>query len=272
MKKLLFSIVSLTFAACAFDFSLDEEFAASLTDITIECIKEETISNNTSGNQPFTKHTYLCTGYVGGLIGDCSIRIMHDNFILVDQHRLTIAGNKMQFQLQFAPEWGYLDMDNNTFTVILLDDTNSTLCKTTVVVTKHPESEIVEHESVPYMEYSLSGTSCKWQLPALDNNIIIINSNEELQRYIVSDSGESFPSVDFERYTMIIAHGYSPNGIYEKRIENFYKISNSDLQLDIVIYRDMTDVVEPWNFAILVDKWDRLYNIDLNVDLPNVIN
>lgn len=140
MKRLLFCIVALAFVACEFDFSINGESEATLTDITIECIKEETISNNTSANQPFTKHTYLCTGCVGDYSGDCSIRIMHDNFILVDRHDLTVAGNKMQFQLQFAPEWGYLDRENNTFIVILRDDKDNTICKTTVVATIHPKA------------------------------------------------------------------------------------------------------------------------------------
>jgi len=139
MKKFVFCFVALLFAACEFDFSLNGATNAVLSDLTIECINECTISNNTSANQPFTKHTYLCKGFVGGMIGDCSIRIMHDNFILVDRHELTVAGEPLRFELQFAPEWQYLDRLNNTFTVFLLDDDGSTLCKTTVVVTKHPE-------------------------------------------------------------------------------------------------------------------------------------
>jgi hypothetical protein len=65
---------------------------------------------------------------------------MHNNFILVDKHYLTVAGDKIQFQLMFAPEWQYLDEQYNTFTVILMDDDGEAMCKTSVVVTKHPEA------------------------------------------------------------------------------------------------------------------------------------
>jgi hypothetical protein len=40
----------------------------------------------------------------------------------------------------FAPEWQYLDEQYNTFTVILMDDDGEAMCKTSVVVTKHPEA------------------------------------------------------------------------------------------------------------------------------------
>ena len=44
----------------------------------------------------------------------------------------------------FAPEWEYLDEQYNTFTVILMDDDGEAMCKTSVVVTKHPEAQVEE--------------------------------------------------------------------------------------------------------------------------------
>ena len=144
MKKLLFVFVALLFAACELSIGVGDKYNAALTDITIECIAEEEITNNTGGSVPFTKHTYLCEGAVSGYSGICAIRIMHDNFILVDKHYLTVAGDKIQFQLMFAPEWEYLDEQYNTFTVILMDDDGKAMCKTSVVVTKHPEAQVEE--------------------------------------------------------------------------------------------------------------------------------
>ena len=196
---------------------------------------------------------------------------MHDNFILVDHHYLTVAGKKLQFQLQFAPEWSYLDIQNNTFTVILMDDDDNILCKTSVVVTKHSESGIVEDADIPYMEYSLWGTSCEWQFPSQENGVIVVNSDDELSRYIVSESGDSYPSVDFEKYTMIIAYGYCLNGIAYKSVESLKRVSDTELEIEIHLSTDLTDVVEPWTFALLVDKWSRLYNVTLNVDFIDFI-
>lgn len=141
MKKLLFAVVALVFTSCELSIGDGYNRNVALTDIAIECIAEESITNNTGGDVPFTKHTYLCEGYVSGYRGICAIRIQHNNFILVDKNYLTCAGDKMQFQLTFAPEWQYLDEQYNTFTVILLDDDDEAICKTSVVVTKHPEAQ-----------------------------------------------------------------------------------------------------------------------------------
>lgn len=140
MKKLLFAVVALVFTSCELSIGDVDNRNVALTDIAIECIAEESITNNTGGDVPFTKHTYLCEGCVSGYRGICAIRIQHNNFILVDKNYLTCAGDKMQFQLTFAPEWQYLDEQYNTFTVILLDDDDEAICKTSVVVTKHPEA------------------------------------------------------------------------------------------------------------------------------------
>ncbi|MBR4843316.1 MAG: hypothetical protein IKV06_00200 [Alistipes sp.] len=142
MKRFIFCLLALTFAACEFDFSVGGNTNATLSNITIECIDETTISNNTSANQPFTRHTYLCSGNIVGYSGECNIRVMHDNFILVDRLDLIAAGDTLPFQLKFAPEWEYLDRLYNTFTVILRDDHDNEICKTTVVVTKHTEAQL----------------------------------------------------------------------------------------------------------------------------------
>ena len=143
MKRFIFCLLALTFAACEFDFSVGgSNTNATLSNITIECIDETTISNNTSANQPFTKHTYLCTGNIVGYNGECNIRVMHDNFILVDRLDLIAAGDTLPFQLKFAPEWEYLDRLYNTFIVILRDNKDNEICKTTVVVTKHAEGQL----------------------------------------------------------------------------------------------------------------------------------
>lgn len=258
-------------ASCELDVDVNSKDVV-LSDITIECIDETTISNNTSGNMPFTKHTYLCRGSISGYSGACYIRVLHNSFIVHNNHELTIAGNSMPFEFTFAPEWEYLDNPYNTFTVELYDNSSNLLCKTTIVATKHPENAATQPTNVPFIEYSLWGTQCEWQLPKLDNNVIVINSDEELSRYIISASEANYPTVDFAKHTMIIAHGYCLNGIAESRISSLQRVADTELRLNIEIYRDLTDVVEPWNFALLVDKWDRLYNIDLNVDMQDAVH
>ncbi len=276
MKKLIYCLMAIVVASVMTSCELDVEVNGKdveLSNITIECIDETTISNNTSGDEPFTKHTYLCRGSISGYNGVCYIRVLHDNFIVHNNHELIIAGDVMPFEFTFAPEWGYLDEPYLNFIIEVYDeDSDTLLCKTTVVVTKHPDAPVVEPTDITYKEYTLYGSSCDWNLPDDYNNVIVVDSDEELARYIASESGENFPAVDFSKYTMIIAHGYSLNGISNKQIESFQRISATEIALNIAIYQDMTDVVEPWTIALLVDKWDRLYNINLDVDYRDMIN
>ena len=234
-------VVASIMTSCELDIEVNGK-DVELSNITIECIDETTISNNTSGDNPFTKHTYLCRGSISGYNGVCYIRVLHDEPYL------------------------------NFIIEVYDEDSDTLLCKTTVVVTKHPDAPVVEPTDITYKEYTLYGSSCDWNLPDDYNNVIVVDSDEELARYIASESGESYPAVDFSKYTMIIAHGYSLNGISNKQIESFQSISATEIALNIAIYQDMTDVVEPWTIALLVDKWDRLYNIDLRVVYRDVIN
>ena len=276
MKRFIFCLMAVVVASVMTSCELDVEVNGKdvvLSNITIECIDETTISNNTSGNNPFTKHTYICRGSICGYDGVCYIRVLHDNFIVHNNHELIIAGDVMPFEFTFAPEWEYLDEPYLNFIIEVYDEDNDTLlCKTTVVVTKHPDAPAAELTDITYKEYTLYGSSCDWNLPDDYNNVIVVDSDEELARYITSESGENYPAVDFSKYTMIIAHGYSLKGISNKQIESFQRVSATEIALNVAIYRNGDEVVESWTIALLVDKWDRLYNIVLNVDMREVIS
>ena len=172
----------------------------------------------------------------------------------------------------FDPKKHQLDKPNLCLTVEFIGGGNKILASTTVFVTKHPVPQTEEYTNVPYMEYSLWGTQCEWQLPNENNNIIIVNSDEELARYIQSESGENYPAVDFDKYTMIIAHGGVPRGIYQTLIENLQQVSDTEYRLNIDVVLSKTDAPELWTKAILVDKWDRLSMVNLYVETIELIN
>lgn len=272
MKNFILFIMVFALVACEADISINSN-RGTLSNLRIECIDETAISNNTSANnEPFIKHTYLCKGIVEGIDGGFNIQVLSGNHILCDKQYYIRNKEKIPFEFTFSPEWSYLDSPINEFVLELSNDENEVLCQTTVVATKHPESTSTESSDVPYMEYTLSGTSCEWSFTQDANDIIIVNSNEELNRYIVSESAESFPSVDFTKYTMIIAHGGTPRGVYDTMVESFKKSSDTEYSLNIIVAMTMTDAPELWTKALLVDKWDRLYTINLYVDIRELIN
>ena len=139
MKNFLICLMALMFVGCESD-TLADSRDVTLSNLTIECIDEDTITNNTGGNKPFTVHTYLCRGEISGYSGVCYIDVMHQNFIVHHNHELLVAGEKMPFEFTFAPEWQYLDAQRNNFTVVVKkDEGDNAICKTTIVVVKHPE-------------------------------------------------------------------------------------------------------------------------------------
>ena len=129
------------------------------------------------------------------------------------------------------------------------------------------QAEGVVPTAISYMEYTLSGTQCEWQLPLLNNNVIIVDSDEDLTKYITSENGDSYPHVDFTQYTMIIANGGTPQGISDVIIDSFQQITEAEYNLNIRVLMTMTDAPELWVKALLVDKWDRPSTVNLNVEI-----
>lgn len=272
MKRLIICLVALAFTACEFEFSINKQ-RIEIYDLSIECIKEEVITIPGSAPATMNWHTFSCQGVVGGYEGDFYIQILYntDQVAYTSPH-MTMSGNRLPFIFTFDPKKHQLDKPNLCLTVEFIGDGNKILASTTVFVTKHPVPQTEEYTNVPYMEYSLWGTQCEWQLPNENNNIIIVNSDEELARYIASETGDSYPTVDFTKYTMIIAHGGVPQGIYQTLIENLQQVSDTEYRLNIDVVLTKTDAPELWTKAILVDKWDRLSMVNLYVETIELIN
>ena len=272
MKRLIICLVALAFTACEFEFSINKQ-RIEIYDLSIECIKEEVITIPGSAPATMNWHTFSCQGVVGGYEGDFYIQILYntDQVAYTSPH-ITMSGNRLPFIFTFDPKKHQLDKPNLCLTVKFIGGGNKILASTTVFVTKHPVPQTEEYTNVPYMEYSLWGTQCEWQLPNENNNIIIVNSDEELARYIASETGDSYPTVDFTKYTMIIAHGGVPQGIYKTLIESLQQVSDTEYRLNIDVVLTMTDAPELWTKAILVDKWDRLSTVNLYVETIELIN
>ena len=259
--------MALAFTACEFDFSINKP-RIEIYELSIECINEEVITIPGSAPATMNWHTFSCQGVVGGYEGDFYIQILYntDQVAYTSPH-MTMSGNRLPFIFTFDPKKHQLDKPNLCLTVEFIGGGNKILASTTVFVTKHPVPQTEEYTNVPYMEYSLWGTQCEWQLPNENNNIIIVNSDEELARYIASETGDSYPTVDFTKYTMIIANGGTPQGISDVIIDSFQQITEAEYNLNIRVLMTMTDAPELWAKALLVDKWDRLSTVNLNVEI-----
>ena len=141
-------------------------------------------------------------------------------------------------------------------------DGNAPINETTIIL--RPDEE------VSYTEYSLSGTSCEWNFTKEDSDIIVVNSREELEKYIVCDGECTAPSVDFEKHSLVIAHGGCTNGIHQIGVSKFVKFADEKYGLYIDIVMGWTDAPELWTYAIITDKLSGQNSVELFVDIESM--
>ena len=169
---------------------------------------------------------------------------------------------KLKFTGDYKDEWSVTGYSND---YIVLDQISREGWNYRTILKRQAEGDVPT--VISYMEYTLSGTQCEWQLPLLNNNVIIVDSDEDLTKYITSENGDSYPHVDFTKYTMIIANGGTPQGISDVIIDSFQQITEAEYNLNIRVLMTMTDAPELWVKALLVDKWDRPSTVNLNVEI-----
>lgn len=199
MKNFIYCLVALVFIACDKEWNDINPRKVNLSDVTLECINEvEGVQDPTSGRE-YTKHTYMCTGSLSGFTGSCHIVIREPIMGKCGSSgELIVSGNKTDFAFTFTNRGDHTDHDYFNYTIQVVDEYDYVLCQTNIIASKHPERPNTEMVDIPYVEYSLWKTQCEWQLPELNNNVIVVNSNDELVRYIQSESGENYPAVDFD--------------------------------------------------------------------------
>ena len=121
---------------------------------------------------------------------------------------------------------------------------------------------------VPLTKYSLVGTSCRWigcTNPFSPPNLIVINSNEEMEEHINCFMGDSYPEIDFTQHTLLLAYGYADYDVSEFIIENLQQLSVNEYKLNIGMALDVNTVAREWVRAFTVSKLSEESNIELNI-------
>ena len=121
---------------------------------------------------------------------------------------------------------------------------------------KDPELKINYPIDIPFTEYSLTNTSCRWINLPYDEQVIIINSNEELEEYLycmLHYDYAIYPAIDFSKYTLLLACGVE-NNMFVPDYKSFQQISEKTYQLKVNLLSCEETVVTPWQVPILVNK------------------
>lgn len=113
-----------------------------------------------------------------------------------------------------------------------------------------------------FTEYSLSEISCQWK-DFESNKVIIINSDEELSRYI-DCIDKDYPKIDFSKHSLLLVRGRTASGIRNIDI-SLLKERTDKYNLNLLIYTDLTTVAPPWFISIVTPKINNKIIIVLNV-------
>ena len=127
---------------------------------------------------------------------------------------------------------------------------------------KKGDSEPME---IPFKEYSLAGTGC-WWINIEPDEVIVINNNKELEKYIACSDDVDYPIVNFSKHTLLLTGGItSCCGVWN--IDSFFsKNRKKEYTLKVTIHLTITAFAEPWTIAVFTSKISDDTNIVLNVE------
>ena len=121
-------------------------------------------------------------------------------------------------------------------------------------------------KDVSFTEYSLQENLCQWANLPYDNNVLIINSNEELKKYL-SCSDDMFPVIDFTKHSLLLASGEVDKGVYKVKVISLQQFSLKKYDLSVEVTTNDTATNNSWCKALLVEKLGTESDFKLNVTL-----
>jgi hypothetical protein len=113
--------------------------------------------------------------------------------------------------------------------------------------------------------YSLYGTMCNWNNRNNEGEVIVINSDEEMRKYLTCHMGTYHP-IDFSKHSLLLVNSVASSGIYSISPEGMQQISSNKYVLDItLILNEITEPLE-WDIKIRTDKLTNNASVELKVD------
>jgi hypothetical protein len=109
---------------------------------------------------------------------------------------------------------------------------------------------------IPFTKYSLAETSCQWkdfQADDCNNAIVIINRKEKLENYIECTNENSYPDIDFSKYTLLLAHGVEGHMVFPND-KSLQQLSAQRYMMKVNLLPNFASVVTYWQVPIIVNK------------------
>jgi len=122
---------------------------------------------------------------------------------------------------------------------------------------------------ISFTEFSLDGTSCQWNITSIITNnglkdgVIIINSMQELEKFIVCLDG-NYPEINFSKHSLLLAFGVSWNVITEISKTFHQQSTNYVLNVEMTVLKN-ANYRQKWSIALVTNKLSDESNVELNV-------
>ena len=115
-------------------------------------------------------------------------------------------------------------------------------------------------------DFSLYGTMCNWSNRENNGKIVIINSEEELKKYVTCSMNSEYHDIDFSKHSLLLAGSISSAGIYSIFEKNMEQVSSNKYELNVVVC--LNEISEPleWGIAIKTSKLNKDAVIELKID------
>jgi len=146
-------------------------------------------------------------------------------------------------------------------------DPEPTLLSTPIL--NRPPKQDEYPKDIAFTEYSLDSTSCKWirdphegaRCGPEESYLIIINSTEELEKYITCES-DSYPVIDFSKHTLLLARGVR---CYYDKLDSIglQQFARQNYVMTVVFRISAAAATNPWQVSIIVNKLRTGCNIEL---------
>ena len=115
------------------------------------------------------------------------------------------------------------------------------------------------------LEEPFQTISYQWKGLDYNNKVILINSNEELEKYIDSVDADR-PVVDFSKHSLLLASGQANANVIKMHTTLIKKLNNN-YTLKVEITLGVYNTMDNWDIGIITPNIPKKANINLDVQV-----
>ena len=81
------------------------------------------------------------------------------------------------------------------------------------------------------------------------NIVVIINSNEDLEKHIECNGNNDYPAIDFSTHTLLFAHGIASSLVIVSICSNLQQLSKQNYQMNVDLSLGYATVITNYVFG-----------------------